>query len=225
MPLAVLLLISCSGHVCACPHASSERYSVRLLDMCKECTEPGCTVCICSLNKDMIIVSIHQEKILTLPSECRSWNRDSPHQETFFPSSIIQFWWACGNSGLSFLLLAGTTPTAPLTWGGWRVRRGQVFLKLNLFLLLSATLPYTLLILTVTLYSALFWPSHLTIHLLLHTVCPICMAFWPDQTSCKPTAALLFVRQPFISLWWVPLAGLWTSKTIQFKRRTLYLYV
>ena len=45
-------------------------------------------------------------QILTRPSECRRWNRDSSDQAKFFQSSIVQFWRACANCSLSFLLLA-----------------------------------------------------------------------------------------------------------------------
>ncbi len=44
-------------------------------------------------------------KILTLPSECRSRNRDSSDQATFF-QSVVQFWSACANCSLSILFLA-----------------------------------------------------------------------------------------------------------------------
>ena len=39
-------------------------------------------------------------------TECHGWNRDSSDQATFFQSSIVQFWWACVNCSLSFLLFA-----------------------------------------------------------------------------------------------------------------------
>ncbi len=44
-------------------------------------------------------------QILTLTSECRSRNRDSSDQATFFQSSIVLFWWACVNCMLRFLFL------------------------------------------------------------------------------------------------------------------------
>ncbi len=45
-------------------------------------------------------------QILTLSSECRSRNRDSSDQGTFFQSSIVQFWWSCVNCSLCFLFLS-----------------------------------------------------------------------------------------------------------------------
>ncbi len=50
-------------------------------------------------------------QILTLPSECRSKNRDSSDQATFFQSSIVQFWWTCANCSLCFLFLADRSDT------------------------------------------------------------------------------------------------------------------
>ncbi len=50
-------------------------------------------------------------QILTLPSECCYWNRDSSDQATFFQSSIFQFWWACANCSLCFLFLADRSGT------------------------------------------------------------------------------------------------------------------
>ncbi len=44
-------------------------------------------------------------------SECRSRNRDSSDQATFLQSSIVQFWWACVNCSLRFLLLADRSGT------------------------------------------------------------------------------------------------------------------
>ncbi len=44
-------------------------------------------------------------------SECRSRNRDSSDQATFFQSSIVQLWWACVNCSLSFLFLADRSGT------------------------------------------------------------------------------------------------------------------
>ncbi len=49
-------------------------------------------------DESMLSCSLHQ--ILILPSECRSRNRDSSDQATFFQSSIVQFWWACVNCSL-----------------------------------------------------------------------------------------------------------------------------
>ncbi len=50
-------------------------------------------------------------QILTLPSECRSRNRDSSDQATFFQSSIVQFWWVCVNCILCFCsYLSGAAP-------------------------------------------------------------------------------------------------------------------
>ncbi len=58
----------------------------------------------------MLSCSLHQ--ILTLPSECRSRNRDSSDQATFFQSSIVQFWWACANCcSLRFQLLEDRSGT------------------------------------------------------------------------------------------------------------------
>ncbi len=51
------------------------------------------------------MLSCSLRQILTLPSECRSRNRDSSDQATFFQSSIIQFWCACVNCILRFLFL------------------------------------------------------------------------------------------------------------------------
>ncbi len=49
--------------------------------------------------------------LLTLPSECRSRNRDSSDQATFFQSSIVQVWWACVNCSLRFMFLADRSGT------------------------------------------------------------------------------------------------------------------
>ncbi len=66
-------------------------------------------------------------QILTLPTECRSRNRDSSDKSTFFQSSIVQFWWACVNCSLRVLLLAdrsGTRFGFLLLWPiRFRVRR------------------------------------------------------------------------------------------------------
>ncbi len=56
----------------------------------------------------MLSCSLHQ--ILTLPSECRSKNRDSSDQATAFQSSIVQFWRACVNCSL-FLFIADRSGT------------------------------------------------------------------------------------------------------------------
>ncbi len=50
-------------------------------------------------------------QIQTLSSECRSRNRDSSDQATFFQSSIVQFWWVCGNCILRFLFLSDRSGT------------------------------------------------------------------------------------------------------------------
>ncbi len=50
--------------------------------------------------QDGSMVSCSLRQILTLPSECRSRNRDSSDQAKFFQSSIFQFWWACANCSL-----------------------------------------------------------------------------------------------------------------------------
>ncbi len=69
--------------------------------------------------------------MLTLPSKCRSRNRDSSDQATFFQSSIVQFWWACVNCSLRFLFLAdksGTRCGLLLLWHiCFRVRHVVVF--------------------------------------------------------------------------------------------------
>ncbi len=44
--------------------------------------------------QDISMLSCSLRQILTLPSECRSRNRDSSDQATFFQSSIVQFWWS-----------------------------------------------------------------------------------------------------------------------------------
>ncbi len=49
----------------------------------------------------MLLCSLHQ--ILIPSSECRSRNRDSSDQATFFQSSIVQFWWSCVNCILRVL--------------------------------------------------------------------------------------------------------------------------
>ncbi len=56
--------------------------------------------------QDGSMLSCSLRQILTLPSECRSRNRDSSDQATFFQSSIVQFWWTCVNCSLRFLFLA-----------------------------------------------------------------------------------------------------------------------
>ena len=61
--------------------------------------------------QDGSMLSCFLRQILTLPSECRSWNRFSSNQATFFQSSIVQFWWDCANCSLSFLLLAERSGT------------------------------------------------------------------------------------------------------------------
>ncbi len=50
-------------------------------------------------------------QILTLPSKCRSRNRDSSDQAMFLQSSIVRFWWACANCSLRFLFLADRSGT------------------------------------------------------------------------------------------------------------------
>ncbi len=59
----------------------------------------------CSIGSgDISMLSYSLRQILTLPSECRSRNRDSSDQATFFLSSTVKFWWACANCSLRFLL-------------------------------------------------------------------------------------------------------------------------
>ncbi len=64
-----------------------------------------------SLNQDGSMLSCSFCQILTLPSECRSRNRDSSDQATFSRSSMVQFWWACANCSLRFLFLADRSST------------------------------------------------------------------------------------------------------------------
>ncbi len=61
--------------------------------------------------QDGSMLSCSLRQILTLPSECRSRNRDSSDQATFFQSSIVQFWRACVNCSLRFLFLADRSGT------------------------------------------------------------------------------------------------------------------
>ncbi len=61
--------------------------------------------------QDGSMLSCSLRQILTLPSECRSRNRDSSDQATFFQSSIVQFCWACVNCILRFLFLADRSGT------------------------------------------------------------------------------------------------------------------
>ncbi len=61
--------------------------------------------------EDGSILSCSLSQILTLPSECRSRNRDSSDQATFFQYSIVQFWWDCANCSLRFLFLADRSGT------------------------------------------------------------------------------------------------------------------
>ncbi len=61
--------------------------------------------------QDVSMLSCSLCQILTLPSECRSRNRDSSDQATFFQSSIVRFWWVCVNCILCFLFLADRSGT------------------------------------------------------------------------------------------------------------------
>ncbi len=61
--------------------------------------------------QDGSMLSCSLRQILTLPSECRSRNRDSSDQATFFQSSIVQSWWTCANCILRFLFLADRSST------------------------------------------------------------------------------------------------------------------
>ncbi len=62
-----------------------------------------------SQNGSMLSCSLRQ--ILTLPSECRSRNRDSSDQARFSQSFIVKFLWACANCSLRFLFLADRSDT------------------------------------------------------------------------------------------------------------------
>lgn len=42
-------------------------------------------------------------QILTLSSDCCTWNWDSSDQVTFFESCVVQFWQSCANYSLNFL--------------------------------------------------------------------------------------------------------------------------
>ncbi len=57
------------------------------------------------------MLSCSLRQILTLLSECRSRNRDSSDQATFFQSSVVQFWWVCVNCILRVLFLADRSGT------------------------------------------------------------------------------------------------------------------
>ncbi len=57
------------------------------------------------------ILSSSLRQILTLPSECRSRNRDSSDQATCFQSSIVQFCWAFVNCILRVLFLSDRSGT------------------------------------------------------------------------------------------------------------------
>ncbi len=67
------------------------------------CSIPPPTAWPVDTRKDRSILSCCLQQMITLPSECYSRNWDSSDQATFFQSSIVQFWWACANSSLSFL--------------------------------------------------------------------------------------------------------------------------
>ncbi len=61
--------------------------------------------------QDGSMLSCSLRQILTLTSECRSRNRDSSDQVTFYQSSTVQFWWACANCSFRFLFLADRSGT------------------------------------------------------------------------------------------------------------------
>ncbi len=69
--------------------------------------------------QDGAMLSCSLWQILTLPSECRSRIRDSSDQTTFFQSSIVQFWWACANCIIRFLILAVAAVAHPLQGSTW----------------------------------------------------------------------------------------------------------
>ncbi len=71
-------------------------------------TPPAWTV---ETRQDGSMLSCSLRQILTLPSECRSRNRDTKDKATFFQSSIAQFWWVCVNCNLCFLFLADRSGT------------------------------------------------------------------------------------------------------------------
>ncbi len=71
-------------------------------------TPPAWTV---ETRQDGSMLSCYLRQILTLPSECRSRNRDSSDLATFFQSSIVQIWWSCLNCILRFLFLADRSGT------------------------------------------------------------------------------------------------------------------
>ncbi len=58
----------------------------------------------------VVIMSCSLHQILTLPSECRSRNRDSSDEAKFL-KSMVQFWWACAICCLRFLFLADRSST------------------------------------------------------------------------------------------------------------------
>ncbi len=60
--------------------------------------------------QDGTMLSCSLRKILTLPSECRSRNRDSSDYERF-SNLLCPIWWACVNCSLRFLFLADRSGT------------------------------------------------------------------------------------------------------------------
>ncbi len=83
------------------------------------CTQKACfsQILFTNLSKSVLVstsplprwCSLH--RILTLPSECRSRNRDSSDQATFSQSSVVQFWWSCVNCILRVLFFSDRSGT------------------------------------------------------------------------------------------------------------------